>query len=80
MEDCEPCKRREMSSGHGNQELTDPVEEMLKKTGCINLHYKVQDCISETKDWRQCQSQVTEFRRCMQEHQESKIKTGSQKT
>lgn len=23
-------------------EITDPVEFMLKKTGCINLHYKVQ--------------------------------------
>lgn len=23
-------------------EIVDPVEEMLKKTGCIELHYKVQ--------------------------------------
>lgn len=29
-------------SGHGQQEITDPVEEMLKKTGCMELHYKVQ--------------------------------------
>lgn len=29
-------------SSHGKQEITDPVEEMLKKTGCIDLHYKVQ--------------------------------------
>lgn len=29
-------------SSHGTQEITDPVEEMLKKTGCIELHYKVQ--------------------------------------
>jgi len=28
--------------GHGQQEITDPVEEMLKKTGCMELHYKVQ--------------------------------------
>lgn len=33
-----------MPSGphHGKQEITDPVEEMLKKTGCITQHYKVQ--------------------------------------
>lgn len=31
-----------MSPGHGTTEITDPVEEMLKKTGCIELHYKVQ--------------------------------------
>lgn len=24
------------------KEITDPVEEMLKKTGCMELHYKVQ--------------------------------------
>lgn len=31
-----------MTKGHGTTEITDPVEEMLKKTGCIELHYKVQ--------------------------------------
>lgn len=29
-------------SKHGKEVITDPVEEMLKKTGCIELHYKVQ--------------------------------------
>lgn len=29
-------------SSHSNQPIADPVEEMLKKTGCIELHYKVQ--------------------------------------
>lgn len=29
---------------HGETEIPDPVEEMLKKTGCIELHYKVQVC------------------------------------
>lgn len=43
----------------------DPVEKMLKKSGCLDLHYAVQECISETKDWRKCQSQVTEFRKCI---------------
>lgn len=27
---------------NSNAEVLDPVEEMLKKTGCIELHYKVQ--------------------------------------
>lgn len=30
-----------------DEEPDDPVESMLKKTGCIELHYKVQVC--ETK-------------------------------
>lgn len=29
-------------STHGQQEITDPVEQMLKKTGCMELHFKVQ--------------------------------------
>ncbi|KAK5640208.1 hypothetical protein RI129_011019 [Pyrocoelia pectoralis] len=46
-------------------DLTDPVEEMLKKTGCIEMHYKVIECFSETKDWRKCQDVVKDFRECM---------------
>lgn len=26
----------------GETEIVDPVEEMLKRTGCMELHYKVQ--------------------------------------
>lgn len=60
--------------GHGQQEITDPVEEMLKKTGCMELHYKVQECIAETQDWRKCQDQVRNFKLCMAEHQAKKLK------
>ncbi|KAJ3663505.1 hypothetical protein Zmor_007760 [Zophobas morio] len=61
-----------MSSTHGKQEITDPVEEMLRKTGCINHHYKVQECIAETQDWRQCKKQVSDFRKCMSEYEDRK--------
>lgn len=44
----------------------DPVEKMLKKTGCLELHYAVQECVAETRDWRQCQKQVQEFRKCVE--------------
>ncbi|XP_055920256.1 cytochrome c oxidase assembly factor 4 homolog, mitochondrial [Eupeodes corollae] len=46
-------------------DIEDPVELMLKKTGCIELHYKVQECIAETGDWRSCQDKVKEFKECM---------------
>ncbi|XP_049819089.1 cytochrome c oxidase assembly factor 4 homolog, mitochondrial [Aethina tumida] len=59
-------------SGHGKTEITDPVEEMLKKTGCLELHYNVQECIADKKDWRKCQDQVTEFKECMQRYQQKK--------
>ncbi|XP_076264084.1 uncharacterized protein LOC143198626 isoform X2 [Rhynchophorus ferrugineus] len=61
-------------STHGQQEITDPVEQMLKKTGCMELHFKVQECIAESQDWRKCQNQVSEFKKCMQRYQEEKIR------
>lgn len=48
--------------------VEDPVELMLKRTGCVDLHYKVQECIAETGDWRQCQQVVAEFKGCMQKY------------
>lgn len=51
--------------------VEDPVEQMLKRTGCIELHYKVQECIAETGDWRQCQETVKEFKVCMQKFTDS---------
>jgi len=38
----------------------DPVDKMLKKAGCLEKHYKVQECMVEHKDWRQCKAEVKE--------------------
>ncbi|XP_014670112.1 PREDICTED: cytochrome c oxidase assembly factor 4 homolog, mitochondrial-like [Priapulus caudatus] len=43
----------------------DPVETMMKKTGCMELHYAVQDCMIEHRDWRKCQDKVAEFKNCI---------------
>ncbi|XP_061725591.1 cytochrome c oxidase assembly factor 4 homolog, mitochondrial [Cydia pomonella] len=51
----------------------DPVENMLKKTGCLELHYKVQECIATTKDWRKCQTEVEAFRTCIGKHKQEEI-------
>lgn len=60
---------------HGTAEITDPVENMLKKTGCIELHYKVQECIAESQDWRTCQDVVNNFKQCMNEYSLRKNKS-----
>ncbi|XP_050448667.1 cytochrome c oxidase assembly factor 4 homolog, mitochondrial isoform X2 [Cataglyphis hispanica] len=63
------------SNTDAEKEIEDPVERMLKKTGCVELHYQVQECIAEHKDWRKCQNEVKKFKECMAEHtkqQESK--------
>ncbi|KAJ0169802.1 hypothetical protein K1T71_014408 [Dendrolimus kikuchii] len=51
----------------------DPVEMMLKRTGCIDLHYKVQECIATTKDWRKCQTEVNNFRDCISKHKQEEL-------
>lgn len=43
----------------------DPVEEMIKKTGCLEKHYAVAECMAENKDWRICKDAVTAFKECM---------------
>ncbi|XP_046975486.1 cytochrome c oxidase assembly factor 4 homolog, mitochondrial [Vanessa cardui] len=48
----------------------DPVESMLKKAGCLDLHYKVQECINTTKDWRKCQTEVNDFKICITRHKD----------
>lgn len=56
-----------------SDDAEDHVEKMLKKTGCLSLHYKVQECIAETQDWRKCQDVVKEFRNCMEEYRKKQI-------
>ncbi|KAK2589053.1 hypothetical protein KPH14_001890 [Odynerus spinipes] len=58
-------------------DVVDPVEQMLKKTGCIELHYQVQECIAETQDWRKCQDHVQKFKVCMEEHSKRNKKVPS---
>ncbi|KAG5306150.1 COA4 factor, partial [Acromyrmex insinuator] len=56
------------SNINAEQEIEDPVERMLKTTGCIELHYQVQECIAEHQDWRKCQNEVKKFKECMDKH------------
>ena len=50
-----------------NQEAEeeDRVDAAIRKTGCSNENYAVQDCMFEHKDWRKCQKQVKAFKECI---------------
>ena len=48
-----------------HEEDDDPVERHLRKVGCLDLHYKVQECMVDHKDWRVCKPQVNAFKACM---------------
>ncbi|XP_074529178.1 cytochrome c oxidase assembly factor 4 homolog, mitochondrial [Halichoeres trimaculatus] len=50
----------------------DPVEKMITRTGCAELHYAVQECMAEHQDWRACQSQVQTFKNCMMNFQNAR--------
>ena len=58
-------RTKHLQKSEDDEEL-DHVEVMLKKAGCLELHYKVQECMFDTRDWRQCQSQVQDFKKCIE--------------
>lgn len=68
-----------MTSNHHNRnkivdddDEVDPVEEMIKKTGCLEKHYAVQFCMADHSDWRKCQDVVKEFQSCILEYNQRK--------
>ncbi|VDN99674.1 unnamed protein product [Rodentolepis nana] len=48
-----------------NDEEDDPVIASIKRTGCLDLHNAIMECMYENKDWRKCQNEVKSFRLCM---------------
>ncbi|VDM27946.1 unnamed protein product [Hydatigera taeniaeformis] len=48
-----------------DNEDEDPVIEMIKRTGCLDEHNAIMECMAENKDWRKCQDKVKLFRDCM---------------
>ncbi|XP_040039074.1 cytochrome c oxidase assembly factor 4 homolog, mitochondrial [Gasterosteus aculeatus] len=52
-----------------DEDEDDPVEQMISRTGCAELHYAVQECMAEHQDWRLCQSHVKTFKDCMMNFQ-----------
>ncbi|XP_070700074.1 cytochrome c oxidase assembly factor 4 homolog, mitochondrial [Pempheris klunzingeri] len=55
-----------------DEDEDDPVERMISRTGCAELHYAVQECMAEHQDWRVCQSQVQTFKNCMMNFQKAR--------
>ena len=55
-----------------SEDEDDPVDRMISRTGCGELHYAVQECMAEHQDWRKCQSQVQTFKDCMTSFQNSR--------
>ncbi|GAU93838.1 hypothetical protein RvY_05712 [Ramazzottius varieornatus] len=43
----------------------DPVAKAIQKTGCLDIHHALQECMAEKQDWRKCQDLVQQFKECM---------------
>lgn len=58
----------------------ETIVEKLTRIGCIEEHYKVQDCYYENRDWRKCKNEVEVFRNCLQKKkQQENVSQNSQK-
>ncbi len=58
-------KKTDPENDDDEEEEDSPAERMLRKAGCLDLHYAVQDCMAENKDWRKCKEHVDAFRKCV---------------
>ena len=48
------------------EEEVDPFYVILEKSGCVEYHYKLQDCFHDNNgEWKKCQSEMKEFQKCM---------------
>ena len=43
----------------------DRVISLLEKSGCLDQHFKVQDCMVDNQDWRKCQIVLKELKDCV---------------
>ncbi|XP_077402003.1 cytochrome c oxidase assembly factor 4 homolog, mitochondrial [Vanacampus margaritifer] len=65
-------KKKTWSDPSDEEEAEDPVERMISRTGCAELHEALQDCMAEHRDWRACQSHVGAFQKCMSAHHKAR--------
>ncbi|VDQ05031.1 unnamed protein product [Trichobilharzia regenti] len=63
--DYSTVRNKSNSKNSNPEDDEDPVTSMIARTGCLNEHYAVLECMSEKKDWRHCQDFVKVFKNCM---------------
>eukprot|EP00039_Didymoeca_costata_P020645 m.342005 g.342005 ORF g.342005 m.342005 type:complete len:81 (+) comp20785_c0_seq1:227-469(+) len=47
-----------------DEDEEDPMDQRIARSGCAEFHYKLQDCYTEKRDWRECQLEMKEFKEC----------------
>ncbi|NXN78648.1 COA4 factor, partial [Bombycilla garrulus] len=51
------------------EEGEDPLDARIARTGCLEQHRQLQECMAERRDWRHCQEQLRAFGACMARRQ-----------
>ncbi|NWV30153.1 COA4 factor, partial [Origma solitaria] len=46
------------------------LDAMIARTGCLEQHRQLQECMAERQDWRHCQAQLRAFGACMARRQQ----------
>ncbi|NWV86196.1 COA4 factor, partial [Dasyornis broadbenti] len=62
--------RAKTEQGEEEEEGEDPVDAMIARTGCLEQHRQLQECMAERQDWRHCQAEVRAFGACMARRQQ----------
>ncbi|VDL18439.1 unnamed protein product [Hymenolepis diminuta] len=57
-----------------DDEEEDLVIALIKRTGCLDQHNAIMECMYNYKDWRKCQNEVKLFRQCMSKKEENAFK------
>ncbi|KAF5394067.1 Coiled-coil-helix-coiled-coil-helix domain-containing protein 8 [Paragonimus heterotremus] len=60
-----PRTRGATGNTEQNEDDDDPVVSAIRRSGCLDEHYDVLDCMYEKKDWRACQDVLNVFKSCM---------------
>ncbi|NXF24930.1 COA4 factor, partial [Rhodinocichla rosea] len=56
----------------GEEEGEDPLDARIARSGCLEQHRQLQECMAERRDWRRCQEQVRAFGACMARQQQQR--------
>ena len=49
------------------------MDKLLKKSGCGEAHYLVQECMVEHQDWRKCQEVLKNFQACLNQKNKPRV-------
>lgn len=52
------------------EEGEDPLDARIARTGCLEQHRQLQECMAERQDWRYCQEELRAFGACMARRQQ----------